>query len=277
MMVAHSSSHATPVLLSLALLLASPAAADDVGAPGPEHRRLDALVGEWDVALEIPIGGGRTARGEATCRAEWTLDGRFVRLEYASAFGGRPLTVLRYVGFDRARGKVVETHFESTHTDVMRLEGGFSEDGRAIACEGTGVEPSAGQVTGVRTVTTLDGPDRFTLAMTYLDAGGNDARTVKLSHARRAAAARAGGPRVRLVARDLDAAAAHWARILGEPGRRVDARRHEFERHPIALVVSESAEPARVEIEVAEAPGGAREIVDPFGNSVRFVAGPEPR
>ncbi len=46
--------------------------------------------------------------GKSTCEAQWVLDGRFLRQEYTSTFAGKPLTVVRYLGFDRHKGKYVE-------------------------------------------------------------------------------------------------------------------------------------------------------------------------
>ena len=67
----------------------------DLGAPGEEHRRLDLLTGSWNVAVTFPVASGRSAQGNATSEGTWVLDGRFVRLEYQSTFGGRPLTIVR--------------------------------------------------------------------------------------------------------------------------------------------------------------------------------------
>jgi hypothetical protein len=171
-------------LICVALASAQAPVERDPGAPGEEHRRLEALAGTWDVTLEIPIGNGRLLEGKAACEAVWVLDGRFLRLEYTSTFGGRPLTVVRYLGFDRHRGKFVEVHFESTHTDVMNSEGSLSEDGKTITSWGTHVDAATGQAVRVRTVTTLSGSDAFTLEMVYTDAEGRDAKTIELVHAR---------------------------------------------------------------------------------------------
>jgi hypothetical protein len=55
------------------------------------------------------------------------MDGRFVRLEYSSVFFGKPLTIVRYMGFDRLRGKYIELQFESAHTDVMQTQGDIQQ------------------------------------------------------------------------------------------------------------------------------------------------------
>jgi len=66
--------------------------------------------------------------GRSDCTANWTFDARFIRQEYSSIFNKKPLTVVRYLGFDRYRRKYIELQFESTHTDVMHTEGTASDD-----------------------------------------------------------------------------------------------------------------------------------------------------
>lgn len=159
--------------------------ADDLNTPGPEHRILDSLAGDWDVTVRFPAGPGRTMEGKSSCQASWVLDGRFLRLEYTSTFGGRPLSVVRYVGFDRHRGKFVEVQFENTHTDVLHAEGTVAADGKSIVSYGTHVDAARGRPVPVRSVTTFDGPDTFTLEMFYGESESGGPTTVKLTHRRR--------------------------------------------------------------------------------------------
>jgi hypothetical protein len=166
-------------------VIAPPAATQtDLGAAGPEHQRLAPMAGTWDVTLSFPAGPGRQAEGRAACEAQWAMDGRFLRLEYSSTFMGRPLTIVRYVGFDRARQRVVEIQLESTHTDVLHASGAWSADGRSFTTEGTHLDAAAGEIVPVRSITTLVEADTFTLELIY---GPDTAapRRITLTHRRR--------------------------------------------------------------------------------------------
>ena len=156
----------------------------DLGAPGEEHRRLDVLTGTWNVAVSFPVAPGRNAQGNATCEARWDLDGRFVRQEYQSTFGGKQLTIVRYVGFDRQKARFVEIQFESTHTDVMYNEGVYSPDTGTITTTGRHVDAATGQSVTVRSVTTFVDQDAFTVQLFYADAEGRVAKTITLTHTR---------------------------------------------------------------------------------------------
>jgi hypothetical protein len=173
------------LLLSCAALLAQEQSKTDLSVPGEEHKKLDVLAGVWDVIVKFPVASGKTMEGKSTCEAKWVMDGRFLRQEYSSTFAGKPLTVVRYLGFDRYKGKFVELHLESTHTDVMHNEGTISEDGRTITCLGTGIDLAAGKEAKVRTVTTILDRDTFTLEMSYADFEGKGTKTVTLTHKRK--------------------------------------------------------------------------------------------
>ncbi|MCI0588400.1 MAG: DUF1579 family protein [Planctomycetes bacterium] len=285
----------------------------DLGAPAEEHRKLDAMAGDWDVSLQFPVGPGKTGEGKASCEARWMLDGRFLRLEYASTFMGRPLTVLRYVGFDRHAGKFVETHFESAHTDVLWGTGSLSEDGKTLTCTGTHVDAKAGAPAKVRTVTTFQGPEAFRLEMTYLDAEGKDSKTIVLAHARKKERAEAPALyRVVLQVSDLGKAAEFYSTLLDVEGRKIRGGRHYFDCGPVILALLDTAEggaqarPAPENVyfsvkdlekvreraaalgclskesvdgapagEIVKRPWGERSFyaVDPFGNKLCFVDG----
>jgi hypothetical protein len=155
----------------------------DLDVPGPEHKKLDGLAGQWDVTVRFPTGPGRTGEGKGTCEGKWTLDGRFLRLEYSSVFAGKQLTVVRYLGFDRHQGKFVEVQFESTRTDVLQALGAMSADGRTITTWGTHRDAATGEEVKVRSVTTFVAGNHFILEMYYGE--GEKAKTITLKHERR--------------------------------------------------------------------------------------------
>jgi uncharacterized protein YndB with AHSA1/START domain len=157
----------------------------NLNEPGEEHKVLELFAGIWDVTLTIPIGPNKFMNGKSRCEAKWVMDGRFLRQEYSSTFQGKPLTVVRYLGFDRHKGMFVEIHFESTHTDVMHSEGVIAEDCKTITCVGRHVDIAAAKEVTVRTVTTFRDKNTFTLQMIYTDNDGKESKTVTLTHKRK--------------------------------------------------------------------------------------------
>lgn len=157
---------------------------EDRNAPGDEHRFLARLAGNWDVTVRFPAGPGRTIEGRSSMTATVVMDGRILRQEYSSTFGGKPLSVVRYIGFDRYARKFTEIQFESTHTDVLQSAGAFSADKRTIISNGRHVDTAAGKPVSVRSVTTFIDDNTFVIEMFY-DEGASSAKTITLTHRRR--------------------------------------------------------------------------------------------
>jgi catechol 2,3-dioxygenase-like lactoylglutathione lyase family enzyme len=226
------------LVVAVAVAQTPPVPRPDLGAPGEEHRRLAALEGVFDVSLRIPTGPDKHVEGRSSCKAAWVMDGRFLRLEYASTFAGKPLSVVRYLGFDRHQQKYVELQLESTHTDVMHCEGDLAPDGKSIICQGTHRDAATGKEMQVRTVTTFVDKDAFTLAVGYTDPASKETRTITMTHKRRADAAEAPSLyRVIFQVPDLDAAAGLYAQLFGAKGRRVSPGRHYFDCGPVILAL----------------------------------------
>ncbi len=175
------------VLSSCGALFAQTKSQTDLSVPGEEHQKLNVLAGSWDVIVKIPVGQGKTVEGRSTCEAKWVMDNRFLRQEYSSVFGGKPLTVVRYLGYDRYKSEFIELQFESTHTDVMHNKGMISADGKTITSFGTAIDLASGREAHVRTLTTMIDANTFTLEMQYTDPISKETKTITLTHKRRKA------------------------------------------------------------------------------------------
>lgn len=152
-------------------------------SPGPVHRRLNDLVGTWDVAIQYKLGD-KTYNGKATCEAKWILDGRFVQQEYKSRFQGEPFQVIQLLGYDNPKKKTVEIMIDSRSTGVRHNEGSISDDGKVITNFSEGRDPATGKPYKLRTVTTIVDPGHFTLEWFQTEEGGKEKRVVGMTHTR---------------------------------------------------------------------------------------------
>lgn len=168
----------------LTILAAAPANGQmpDVMRPGAAHRRLDVLVGSWDVATRFRYGNGPERTGRARAQAIWTLDGRVLRQDYTAESG--QLT-LQLIGFDNQRGTYYLVKFDNFDTGVLHAEGGVSEDGKEITTVGDRVDPISGKVAPIRIVLTLVDTNRFNVEWYARQADGSDLRTVLMEHTRK--------------------------------------------------------------------------------------------
>lgn len=78
------------------------------GQPGEMHRRLDSLVGDWDVEMIFYIAGGSVAKplvaGGMSCHREWIAGNRHLRDVTQGSVAGNPyyrLGILSYSNMDK--------------------------------------------------------------------------------------------------------------------------------------------------------------------------------
>ena len=166
------------LLLPAAAICQMPAATQ----PGPQHRQLQALAGNWDVAIRFRAGNGPERQASAKCSAEWILDGHYLKQEYKNDSG---LAVLQILGYDNQRKKFFEVKFDNQETGVLRTEGSASADGKVITNIGDRTDPMTGKVNRLRTVTTLSDSDHFTVEWLLTMDDGSEQKTVTMVHTRK--------------------------------------------------------------------------------------------
>ena len=102
--------------------------AGTVAGPGPEHTRLTAMSGTWDVEMTLwprPGGPGLTSKGTSTIRS--LLDGLFIEERIEGALNGAPFTTLAWTGFNTATRQYEATRISTTNTARIAESGGYDE------------------------------------------------------------------------------------------------------------------------------------------------------
>ena len=145
------------------------AALEQKGQPAPEHRRLEALVGDFDLTVSMMMGPGVppvTAR--SSVRGEWVLGGRFVRIT-SEAVEDETLKMssISYVGYDKRKNKYFWWGIDTTDTYSVFAEGVYDEATRSIVLYGVNFEPEMGGESRFRTTFALDGPDAHGLSVAF--------------------------------------------------------------------------------------------------------------
>lgn len=145
------------------------AALEQKGQPAPEHQRLEALVGDFDLSIAMMMGPGVppvTARSSAHGR--WVLGGRFVQITSDAAEGELfSVSSISYVGFDKRKSKYFWWGIDSTDTYSVFAEGDYDEGTRSLVLYGTNIEPELGGQTRFKTTFVLEAPDAHTMSVAF--------------------------------------------------------------------------------------------------------------
>jgi hypothetical protein len=107
-------------------------------APGPEHARLIALAGTWDVALTFWFQPGRPpvmSKGISTIRP--LFDSLFIEEKIEGALNGVPFTTLAWTGFNTSTHQYEATRIASTNTIRIAESGAWDEQTRRFELKAT--------------------------------------------------------------------------------------------------------------------------------------------
>ena len=149
------------VLVGLVFLAPQPAIAESLGSPGPDHERLNQLIGEWTTFIKhwkTAEDEPTTLRGTARC--QWVLGGRFVEehAENETSNGGRFQSVT-YLGYDRQTKLYDRFWLTNTWTGMFIERGRYDPDTNVIQTQGSEIDPS-GAVILTTSELKIDSPNR---------------------------------------------------------------------------------------------------------------------
>jgi hypothetical protein len=165
------------MLAGVPLLAPQPARAQDgraLAAPGPDHERLDALIGKWTTAIKLwktPESEPVALKG--TAMRQWTLGGRFVEehAENETSRGGSFKSVA-YLGFNRRTELYERFWITDTSTGIFTERGRYDPDANLIRTQGSEVDPASGVVILTTSELKIESPSRHVFTAYVTGASG---------------------------------------------------------------------------------------------------------
>ncbi len=110
--------------------------------PGPEHKRLERMVGSWNVVTKYWMEPGAPPKSiDGKSRCEMALGGRFLRCELKGEFEGMPFEALNLIGFDRRTDKYTSVAFDTMGTYYVTAEGEYDTATKSIRMHGQTHDP----------------------------------------------------------------------------------------------------------------------------------------
>jgi len=160
-------------------------AAIAIAQGGPEHARLTAMAGTWDVEMTFwfkPGGPGVATKATSVIRP--ILNGLFIEERIDGTLNGTPFTTLAWTGFNTGTRQYEATRIATTNTSRVVETGRYDEKTKQL--ELTAEYPLAGETWRQRTVIQQGSADAMTAA-SYLSFGAvPEWKGVEIKYTRRA-------------------------------------------------------------------------------------------
>jgi Protein of unknown function (DUF1579) len=169
------------------------------GQPGAMHRRLDALVGEWDVVMTFYIAGGTSAKplvaNGMTCRREWIAEtgNKHLRDVTTGTVGGNRYYRLGILSYSTMDKSYEWNTVDALNTMMMTYKGAPGSAGATdnivmsgeFTDQGVLGDDYAGKRIGQRTVIKIESPDRQVFELYLTPPGERERLASRAEYARR--------------------------------------------------------------------------------------------
>ena len=180
-----------------------------LGKSGAFHKRLQPMVGDWNVTQRIFSGGDAApiVSVGVTAHKKWILEERQLQEEMAGTLAGMEMHKLTFLGYNNINGRYEFTTFDNLDTQTMTYHGQPDASGKVITMtapytqavyggfvSGDGISKATGAKQGpafiagiafvVRDVLTITDNDHHTLQMFFTPAGGQESLSVQYDYTR---------------------------------------------------------------------------------------------
>src|SRR5262245_6595500 len=160
--------------------------AEELGKPGPAHKALESLAGEWNIegrCWMAPDGPPMVNKG--TAKVRWILDGRFLQEDFNGEFMGKQFQGIGITGYDNMKKKYVGSWIDSMSTGVFSSEGTADTDGKVFTFQGKMDDPMTGQKNKpFKWVVRILDADKHTFEMHDLTLG-DKSKTMEMTYTRK--------------------------------------------------------------------------------------------
>jgi hypothetical protein len=132
------------------------------GQPGAEHKKLEPLVGDWNMTMKMWMDPSQPpAEIKATVKREWIMGGRFVQESVKGEFEGKPFEGLGLWGYDSAQKKYTTVRACGLCGMVQSDTSDIDATGRKFECTTEGKCPVTGEMVKGRDEVVIESKDRI--------------------------------------------------------------------------------------------------------------------
>ena len=153
--------------------------------PGDAHKKLDGMVGTWNVTVKSWMAPGAPPM-ESTGSAvnSWVLGGRWMEEKFTGSFMGMPFQGIGYTGYDNIKKQYVGTWMDNMSTAVMTSTG-KGGSGNTWEFASSMDDPMTGKTMPVTEKVTFTDADHHTMEMWSPGPDGKMFKMMEIAYSRK--------------------------------------------------------------------------------------------
>jgi Protein of unknown function (DUF1579) len=162
------------------------AAIEKASKPGPEHKLLEPLAGQWTYRAKLWMQpGGEPMVMKGVCTRKWILDGRFLHETVENTAPTADFKGIGWTGYDNAQKKYVGSWINSMGSGISRSTGTADRNGKGFTFEREHFCPLASQLLKGRDVIRIRSNDSHVTEMYHTGPDGKEMKTREIEYTRK--------------------------------------------------------------------------------------------
>jgi len=159
--------------------------AEAAATPGPGHKALEQFVGNWKCEVKCWMEpGGEPNVSQATAKASWALNGRFLEEDFQGEMMGKPFRGRSLTGYDNTKQTFNSVWVSDMQTSMFTTEGKGDGGNKVITLEGTTSCAATGRKdVPMKVVRRVISPDKNIFEM-FDGSKGENAKTMEITYTR---------------------------------------------------------------------------------------------
>jgi hypothetical protein len=159
-----------------------------LASPGPEHKKLDVLAGDWTYTAKFWMAPGAPPMEMAgTTKYTWLMGGRYLQDEVSGpAQAGMPaFQGLGITGYDNITKKYVASWIDSMGTGITPMTGEMDAAGKVLTMHYEEFDPMTGKMAKARQVLRIVDANHHDLEFYKVMADGKDTKAGEIKATRK--------------------------------------------------------------------------------------------
>jgi hypothetical protein len=155
--------------------------------PGPEHKMLAKLAGNWTADVKAWLGPGEPKESKGTMSRKVILDGRYLQETFEGEFFGSKFKGMGLIAYDVNKKKYLMAWVDNMDTGIMVSEGSYDAKTRTYTYIGEENSPLMGKMK-MRDVLTVisDDEERFEMFRTsFAEKDAKEFKVMEITYTRK--------------------------------------------------------------------------------------------